>query len=247
MANNVLKKERWYEVPYGNTSIFFRLNFTNRRTLAIHVYPDTSVVIDAPNDSSLEKIKSKVLKRAKWIRKQQRSFERLPPALPARKYVSGESFRYLGRQYAMKVERGLINKVRLERGKLIVCVTCVNQHRVKALLDNWYRAKAANVFAERLIACQKLVSKAGIKHDGKIYLRTMKTRWGTCSNDSKITLNPELIAAPKECIDYVITHELCHLKEHNHSRAFFALLASAMPDWEKRKEKLDTTAEVRLF
>lgn len=247
MAINVLEKENLYEVPYGNSSISFRLNFTNRRTLAIHVYPDTSVVIDAPNDSSLEKIKSKILKRAKWIRKQQRRFERFPPALPARKYISEESFRYLGRQYRLKVQQNLINKVRLERGELIVYVTRVDPQRVKELVDEWYRTKAANVFSERLIACQRLVAKASIKYEGKIYLRTMKTRWGTCSKDSKITLNPELVAASKECIDYVITHELCHLKEHNHSRAFFNLLTSVMPDWEKRKIKLEMSVETRLL
>lgn len=245
MATNLLEKDDYYEVLYGNTSIHFRLNFSTRRTLAIHVYPDTSVVIDAPKDATLEKIKNKVVKRAKWIRKQQRLFERFPPALPARKYISGESFRYLGRQYVFKVEQNLINKVRLERGKLIVYVTRVDQQRVKELVDDWYRARAAHIFTERLIACQKLVAKASIHYEGKLYLRTMKTRWGTCSKDTRITLNPELVAAPKECIDYVITHELCHLKEHNHSRAFFNLLTLVMPDWETRKEKLEISAEKR--
>jgi len=247
MATNLLEKQDDYEVMYGNTSIHFQLNFTTRRTLAIHVYPDTSVVIDAPKNATLEKIKSKIVKRAKWIRKQQRLFERFPPPLPARKYISGESFRYLGRQYVLKVEQNLINKVRLERGKLIVYVTHVNQQRVKELVNKWYRVKATNIFAERLLACQKLVAKVNIRYEGNIFLRTMKSRWGTCSKDAKITLNPELVAASKECIDYVITHELCHLKQHNHGRAFFNLLSAVMPDWEKRKEKLEITTESRLL
>jgi predicted metal-dependent hydrolase len=188
-----------------------------------------------------------VLKRAKWIRKQQRLFERFPPALPAKKYVSGESFRYLGHQYILKVERTIINKVKLERGQLRVYVTRVDQQRVKDLVDAWYREKAAIIFNERLPFCLKTVSKAKIDYDKKIYLRTMRNRWGTCSRDKKITCNPELIATYKECIDYVITHELCHLKEHNHGNAFFTLLSSVMPDWERRKEKLDTTAESRLL
>lgn len=245
MATNLLEKDNYYEVLYGNTSIHFRLKFTSRRTLAIHVYPDTSVVIDAPKDSTLEKIKSKVMKRAKWIRKQQRLFDRFPPALPARKYISGESFRYLGRQYVLKVEQSLINKVRLEKSKLIVYVTRVEQQRVKDLVDEWYRARAAHIFAERLIACQKVVAKTSIRYEGKIYLRTMKTRWGTCSKDSRITLNPELVAASKECIDYVIIHELCHLKHYNHGPSFLRILKSILPDWEKRKEKLDNFAEKR--
>jgi hypothetical protein len=116
---------------------------------------------------------------------------------------------------------------------------------VKELVDEWYRAKASNIFTERLLACQKLVAKVNIQYEGNIYLRTMKTRWGSCSKDAKITLNPELVAASKECIDYVITHELCHLKQHNHGRAFFNLLTAVMPDWEKRKEKLEISIERR--
>jgi predicted metal-dependent hydrolase len=246
-AKSISEQGSHYELPYGNTSICFRINFTLRRTLAIHVYPDTSVVVDAPENAALEKIKLKILKRAKWIRTQQRRFERFAPALPARKYISGESFRYLGRQYVLKVEKNIINKVKMERGKLMVYVTRVDPLHIKELVDNWYREKATHIFAECLTTCQKLVSKASIQYDGKIYLRAMRTCWGTCSKDSKITLNPELVAATKECIEYVIVHELCHLKEYNHSSAFFGLLSSVMPDWEKRKEKLETSAEKRKY
>ena len=246
MGTNLLEREK-HEVLYGNTTIPFSLSFTNRKTLAIHVYPDTSVSIDAPKDVTLEKIKSRVLKRAKWIRKQQRLYERFPPALPARKYTSGESFRYLGRQYVLKVERGLINKVKLERGKLVVHVAYVDQQRIKELVDDWYRARAVHIFNERLQVCLKLAAKVRIDFEGKLSLKVMRTRWGTCTKNSRITINPELVSASKECIDYVILHELCHLREHNHGDAFYRLLESIMPDWKKRKEQLELSAERRLL
>ncbi|HEU5048598.1 MAG TPA: SprT family zinc-dependent metalloprotease [Rickettsiales bacterium] len=247
MAANIFRKEGYHEVLYGNTSIPFRLNFTDRHTLAIHVYPDMSVVIDAPQDVALALIKSRVLKRARWIRKQQKFFAGLPPALPVRKYISGETFRYLGRQYKLRVEKGIINKVHIERGKLVVYATRIEQQRVKELLDIWYRARAADIFMERFAVCQRLVSKINIQYENRLYLRSMRTRWGTCSKDAKITLNPELVACSKECIDYVIMHELCHLKEHNHNSKFYKLLSSVMPDWEERKYKLEITAERRIL
>lgn len=237
-----------YSVEYGRSEIAFHLNFKDRKTLAIHVFPDCSVVVDAPANTSLEKIKSKVFKRAKWIRKQQRHFDRYPPALPVRKYVSGEAFRYLGKQYTLKIERGIINQVKLLGGQLYVHATHTNPKFIKELVDLWYRDRAARVFEERFFECLKQVNRRiGVEHDGRFALRTMKTRWGSCSKNRHITLNPELIAAHKECIDYVITHELCHVVEHNHSKEFYRLLENVMPDWEKRKDKLETTMEHRCL
>lgn len=235
-----------HSVEYGNSHIEFDLNFKNRKTLAIHVYPNRSVVVDAPENTSLDVVKSKVVKRAKWIRKQQHYFDRYPPALPARKYISGEAFRYLGRQYTLRIEKSIINEVKLFRGQLHVRATFTNSQHVKELVDRWYRDRAKSIFKERFLDCLLLVNKQiGIDHNGVFHLRAMKTRWGSCSKKHVITLNPELIAATKDCIDYVIVHELCHIAEHNHSKKFYKLLEKAMPDWKSRKDKLETTVEHR--
>ena len=77
-------------------------------------------------------------------------------------------------------------------------------------------------------------------------LQVMKTQWGSCSPTGKLTLNPWLVKAPRDCIDYVILHELCHLKEHNHSPRFFKLLDRHMPAWRQRKARLDELAEIIL-
>ena len=237
-----------HSVEYGQSEIIFLLNFKERKTLAIHVYPDKSVVVDAPANTSIDKVKSKVVKRAKWIRKQQRFFERYPPALPARKYISGEAFRYLGRQYTLKIEHSIINEVKLLRGQLYVYATYKSPKHIKELVDAWYRERAERIFKERFSECLKQAQqRISVEHDGQFKLRAMKTRWGSCSVKSQIILNPELIAAHKECIDYVIIHELCHVIEHNHSKNFYKLLDKAMPDWEKRKDKLETTMEHRAL
>jgi hypothetical protein len=74
----------------------------------------------------------------------------------------------------------------------------------------------------------------------------MKTQWGSCSPKGELLLNPLLVKAPGHCVDYVIFHELCHLKEHNHSQRFYELLGGLLPDWEKRKAELDGLAEQLL-
>ncbi len=134
------------------------------------------------------------------------------------------------------------------RGQLYVHATYTNPKHIKELVDAWYREKANRVFEERFFECLKhVISKIGIEHNGRFSLRAMKTRWWSCSKKHLITLNPELIGAPKECIDYVIVHELCHVAEHNHGKEFYRLMDKAMPDWEIRKDKLETMMEHRAL
>lgn len=77
-------------------------------------------------------------------------------------------------------------------------------------------------------------------------LQIMKVQWGSCSPAGRLTLNPDLVKAPRECIDYVLLHELCHLKEHNHSRNFYRLLERHLPRWRRNKERLDELADIVL-
>ena len=236
-----------HSVLFGETEISFSLNYADRKTLAIHVYPDGKVSVDAPLSTDIEKVYGKVKKRAIWILKQQRKFESYPAPLPERRYVSGETHRYLGRQYRLKVIESLGEAVKMSRGMLLVEThNSEDRLRVQQLLQAWYRSKALIVFTERYAQCLKSVERLGIQHDKYFQLRFMSKRWGSCTGKGTITLNPELIAAPKDCIDYVIIHELCHLKEHNHSQAFYRLLTVAMKDWELRRKQLNEIVEVRF-
>ena len=236
-----------HSVLFGETEISFSLSYVDRKTLAIHVYPDGKVGVDAPFSTDIEKVYCKVKKRASWILKQQRQFENYPAPLPERHYVSGETHRYLGRQYRLKVSEGLGETVKLTRGMLQVETRDPKDNlRVQRLLQAWYRSKALIVFTERYTQCVQRVERLGIYHDKGFLLRFMSKRWGSCTGKGTITLNPELIAAPKDCIDYVIIHELCHLKEHNHSQVFYRLLTAAMQDWELRRKRLNEMVEVRF-
>lgn len=228
------------QVQYGTTAIDYELTYSERKTLAIHVYPDCSVMVNAPLGSALEDITPLVLKRAAWILRQQRQFQQYasPNPLP-RRYVSGESYRYLGRQYRLKVVEDAVERVTLSRGYLTVQVAdTTDKARIERLIDQWYRGHARRVFQERLDVCFPRVAALDIAYP-TLTIREMKTRWGSCTAAGHIALNPRLIQAPKDLIDYVILHELCHLKEHNHSTAFYRLLDRVLPDWSERRQKLN--------
>ncbi|MCA9921447.1 MAG: M48 family metallopeptidase [Anaerolineales bacterium] len=226
-------------VQYGTTIIQYDLQFALRKTLGIDVHPDLSVSVIAPEGSALADIEARVKKRGAWILRQQREFALYLPHLPARRYVSGETHRYLGKQYRLKVIENLDERVKLTRGRLFVYTTNTkNKERIRSLVTEWYRGHAQRIFAERLDTCFPRVAKYGLDYP-EMEIRQMEKRWGSCTAEGKVLLNLKLIQAPKELIDYVVMHELCHLKEHHHGPSFYALLDRAMPNWRQRRQRLN--------
>jgi predicted metal-dependent hydrolase len=235
-----------HQVPYGSKDITFALEYSPRKTLAIEVHPDSSIIVKAPTDATIESIESKIIHRAAWIAKQQRQFGKYAPPLPAPECVSGEGYRYLGRQYRLKLIESSSHKIRLWQGRLEVNTpTPFDREHVERSISTWFRDRATIVFDERYQYSTQLVSPYDI-HGNRFELRTMSKRWGSCTPKGKIFLNPLLISAPKDCIDYVIIHELCHLRFPNHSTSFYQLLASILPDWHQRKDRLNSQVELRL-
>lgn len=229
-----------HSVQYGTVRIEFDLAYARRKTLGITVHPDRSVLVTAPEGSDMVDIEAKVRKRAAWILRQQRDLERYLPHLPPRQYVSGETHRYLGRQHRLKVVEDGAEGVKHSRDYLYVHVgDKADRARVRDLLDTWYLAQAEAVFVERLAACYPRVQHLGINYP-ELTIRVMKSRWGSTSPAGKIALNIKLIQMPKAYIDYVIFHELCHLKEPNHGPRYYELLDRVLPDWRDRREKLNT-------
>jgi len=229
-------------VIFGKRTIAFTLKFTKRKTLGIAVNPDTSVSVTAPEGKELAAIQKIVKKRAPWILKQQREFEKSMPTVTPRQYASGETWRYLGRQYRLKVYENGTEKVKLKGAFLTVGVKDLSdKEKIKALVDQWYRNRAVNYFTNKAAYCHGLLRKYEVSLPD-IKMRTMKNRWGSCTREGSILLHPDLVKVPSHCVEYVIMHEMCHVKHLDHGSAFYKLLSRVMPDWQKRKERLDGMA-----
>ncbi len=230
-------------IHFGSKQIYFQLEYSNRKSLGITVKPDLSVLVKAPADTSLEKVKEKLRKKAPWIIRQQSFFLYFHPRTPARKYVSGETHLYLGRQYRLKVksEKLRVNNEEVKLKGRFLEISTKDKNKVKELVEDWYLSKAKDKFFE---IARPLFEEFVKKHNFSLFtfhlsLRNMPTRWGSCTPKGKIILNPELIKAPKGCIEYVIIHELCHLVHHDHTQKFIDLQTKEMKDWEKWKMKLE--------
>lgn len=226
-------------VQYGTQKIHFHLQRVDRKTLGIEVHPDLSVWAKAPVRSSLKDVKEKILKRASWITKQQRYFEQFLPRTPERQYVSGETHLYLGRRYLLRIRKGQKDEVKLKGAELIIYYTKDKSiEHLRNLLTGWYYDHANRKFEAKIDAALELFKSYKIDKP-EFEIRRMKNRWGSCTPQGKIILNPELIKAPGSCIDYVIIHEMCHLVHPNHSKEFYLLQEKLNPGWGRWKNRLE--------
>lgn len=226
------------QIQFGTRTIPFTIHYAERKSLGLQVHPDCTVHAIAPTDATEAEIIKRVKQRAGWILKQQDHFASFLPHTPERKYVNGETHRYLGRQYKLKAVQAATNQVRVYRGCIEVHSTELAPGPIGKLLEQWYKAKAKEVFVSLLA---ELIDKIPRFQNRQLslHVKAMPTRWGSCSPSGRITLNTELVKAPKACIEYVIIHELCHLIYPNHNKKFYRLLSALMPDWEKWKERLE--------
>lgn len=229
-----------HAVAFGQKRISFSLEQKPRKALKISVMPDLSVGVSAPHTLSIDKVLRKVQRRASWIVRQIDYFKSYMPKEPPRQFISGETHYYYGRQYRLKVMLAKKQDVKL-KGKyfFVYSLRTDSRPRTKRLVYEWYRARAQQMFAVIARRCHERLEKYGIKLPA-IDVKSMKSRWGSCVHTKgRIGLNTELIKAPSHCIEYVIMHEMCHLKYPNHTRQFYNFLSLVMPDWEKRKTRLE--------
>jgi predicted metal-dependent hydrolase len=233
---------------YGDDVIEYTVFFAESKPskISIHVHPNATVQVDAPAGRHLDEIHEAVLKRARWISRHVSDAKKQREHVLPRSYTSGESLFYLGRRYQLKVslEPEAVSNVKLLRGQLRVETLSRDAGVIKTLVDEWYRARAKEVFQRRFAETVDRVR--WVPEVPEWRMLRMKKQWGSCSPNGRILLNPHLVKAPRECIDYVIVHEVCHLKEHNHGSKFYKLLDQMLPSWRPIKARLDGMAELLL-
>ena len=227
-----------YVLRFGQREIVYKLSESARKRLRISVRPDLSVRVDVPLGQSEAAIKKALQSKAVWIARKLDELAAFHPLPAPYRFISGETFVYLGRQYRLKVQSGEAGSAKLKGRFLWIRVPDkTDSPTVRNTVDDWYRNRALNVFTKSMERCLVIARRQGAT-DPTLSIRKMRTRWGSCSAANRITLNLYLILAPLHCIDYVVMHELCHLVEHNHSTSFYRLLTRCMPDWKKRRQIL---------
>lgn len=225
-------------ISYGTTNIKYSVERRNRKTLAIEVHPDNTIWVIAPIDANDEEIQSRVEKKAPWIAKQQRFFNGRPDKVTQPEWVSGENMFYLGRQYRLKIHVGEPDVKLAGRYLNVTVKDKEDKKKIADLVNTWYLQHARKKFEERMALLHPILERENLKMNS-LMIRKLDKRWGSCTAKGNIVVNADLIKAPINCIDYVLIHEICHLKYHDHSNKFWTLLNKYCPDWTILKNKLE--------
>ena len=237
-----------FVLAYGDERIPYQVAYGDHHSsrVAIHVNPDGSVAVDAPTGYSDGSIREAVQKRARWVVNHVIEARDRYAHVRPKEYVSGEQVLYLGRRYVLKVVPvdKTVAVVRLKGNRLEVQSASAGSDEIRGRIRAWYRVKARDYLARRIDALTQTLPWT--KTSPPFRLMDMTSQWGSCSPAGEIILNPHLIKASRHCVDYVLTHELAHLKHHDHGPAFWKLMGQHLPEWQKSKQQLDSLAEIYL-
>jgi predicted metal-dependent hydrolase len=208
---------------------------TNRRKTAQVRVDEGKVSILVPDDLSDSRIDEILTRKARWIRGKLYLNGKALPVQP-KEYVSGESFSYLGKNYRLKVVKGSHCSVKLLNGRLQVTLPTGSQNpsKVRDALTDWYRAHAGVKIRQK---AERYAPVIGVQ-PASVGIKTFKSRWGSCHLSGDILYNWKIVIAPNRIVDYVVVHELCHLKQHDHSETYWKLVAQVIPDYAECKEWL---------
>ena len=227
-------------VEVGATPIHYTVTYSPRRkTVGLLVHPSGEVEVKAPEELGTEAIEAIVRQRAPWVlAKQQAMRSRPAPALEHR-FVSGETFLYLGRQYRLKVDEapgpsGVVLKGGFFEVHVPPCGDDERRRRVREALRRWYRRRATDTVG-RVVARYAEIMGVDV---GEVRYKYLVQRWGSCSHAGNLNFNIRIVMAPMSLVEYVVAHELCHLLYRDHSGQFWEALRAVMPDYEARRETL---------
>jgi len=228
-------------IEFGTSRIDYDVKYSPRRkNLSIAVHPSRKVEVLAPVNLTPEEIQGALKRKAGWVKERLDWFEQMSQLTVAREYVSGETFLYLGRQYRLKIVYGTKRSPVKLRGKFFevtLSQSMPEQDRreaVRRAMWRWYRAHAQ----EKI---RKIIDHYSARlriEPPEFRVKYQAKRWGSCSQGGVLNINLRVIMAPLSQIEYVVAHELCHLKYKDHSTSFWELLRLVMPSYEIRKENL---------
>jgi len=217
----------------------YRIVFSRRRTISINISPDRGVVVKAPYMTPAGIIKRFVNEKSGWIEKTLDGFNSLKRIDSKKGYSDGDTLLLFGKEFKLLLYKSDKYSVRTGENNTIEAgyFNDSNPLIIRAMLEGWFKFIAQDKIARKFREILVKYSDYGFKPT-ELVVRTMKKRWGSCSSKGKIAISYDLIRLDEIYAEYVIIHELCHLKHHNHSANFYNLLSQVFPNWKKVREEL---------
>lgn len=226
---------------YGNFNLDYILTYSDRKSMAIIVHPSMRVEVKVPNVATEDEINKFLKSKYVWMNSKLEFFKKFNLDISEKKYISGSDVLFLGKQYKLLVNSGESNSVIKDGNEIILTTTSdtTDSGNNLNILNIFYHREAEKVFKRRFRACLKLFP-AEYLNSVSFKVRKMNKRWGSYqASKNNILLNLELIKADRQCIDYIIVHELCHIKHKTHNKEFYKTLSLKVPNYESIENKLE--------
>jgi predicted metal-dependent hydrolase len=217
----------------------YKIIFSRRRTISIIISPDNGVVVKAPYRTPVGAIRKFVNEKSDWITKTLDGFNSLERIDNSNGYSDGDLLLLFGRRHKLKLISSDNYSVRLRNDDTIEAGFNKDNNPliIKAMLESWFKYIAQNKLTVKFREILLKYRDHGFSPSGFV-VRTMKKRWGSCSSKGKIAVSYDLIRLDEKYGEYVIIHELCHLKHHNHGSGFYKLLSEVYPEWKHVRAEL---------
>ncbi|HUX95376.1 MAG TPA: SprT family zinc-dependent metalloprotease [Bacteroidales bacterium] len=219
-------------------SIEYKIVFSRRRTLGISVLADASVVVRVPYRTSQKAIKKLVEDKSGWIIKHRDFFRNNPKKVPLKTYLNGSTHLFRGIKMILSLQESRNPFVIFNGGTIEMGISNpASEGSVRNLLHKAFKSEAQKYLPIIFYNINEKLAGYALKPTGLV-IRTMRSRWGSCTNKGKITLNSELIRLSDKYIEYVIIHEICHLRHHNHGPKYYELLSLLYPEWKTARKEM---------
>jgi len=229
-------------VKYGTATIPYYIIKTRRIKTSELIVDANTITVRAPLDKDKSEIQRLVLDKASWILKKQREYKDIIPQINKPSFKENSALPYLGNNYPLTINLNQSrNNIEIADGKFSVQVKAkkLPSNDIKRLYENWIAEKAQDVFEDKVKRYSKKLG-VGVK---RIDIKNLKNRWGSLTKEGLINLNINLLKAPEDVIDYIILHELCHLKIKEHSHHYWDLVHRFMPNYQDKIEWLKANGD----
>jgi len=224
--------------PEDDHPIAYKVVYSRRRSIGISVGPDSGVTVRAPYRTSLKTIESLVISKSSWINKHLKNYKSAVRIDNHKVYGDGAMVLFRGKEFQIRIVESKTNTVKQSDNIIEIGLRNISEKEKAGLLvEKWFKVVAEEIFRQKF---NEILVRFGNYNFSptEFTVRALKRRWGSCSSKGKITISSELVKLDDIYLEYVILHELCHLRHHNHGKEFYKLLSEVFPDWKQRRGEL---------
>lgn len=218
--------------------INYRIIYSGRRTIAINIGPETGVTVRAPYGTSSATIEKLIASKSSWIKKHLETYRSSVSINNKKDFDDGSIILFQGKEHRLRFLETERYFLRLSGEDIEIGLRNLTEKKLAGpMLEKWYRVEAEGKFRKKFGEILLKLKEYNFRPT-QFAVRTLRRRWGSCSSKGKITISSELVKLDEVYLEYVIVHELCHLRHPNHGKEFYKLLSEVFPDWKQKRSEL---------